>query len=203
MCGGGGGDPAAASRQQEMARQARIREGMTAIEQTFGKFDDGFYGDVRSGYMDYVRPDFDRQYKDAQEALAYQLARQGVTRSSIAAERGGDLQDEYQKQALQLEQNADRYVNQRKASVEDARNAVTAQLNSSADAGQAATLAVNRAAQLEALPAYDTLGNVFAQALTGLRSQAEAEMYGRNKYDVFGMGPKPSDPSRGASRVVR
>lgn len=201
MCGGSGGDGGAADR--EAARQAQIRQGMESIDKTFGGFDDAYYGNIRQSYLDYVQPDFDRQYQDAQKQLAFQLARQGTTQSSTAAKRGADLEDEYQRQTLELQQNADNYANQRRAGVEDARNAVVAQLNSSADAGQAASLATNRAATLNELPKFDSLGNLFAAALGGLRTQAELESYGQSRYDVFGLGPRANDPNTGASRTVR
>lgn len=189
MCGGGGGDSGPSAADLEAERQARIADGMTRIDGTFNQFDNGYYDNIRGAYMDYVTPDFNKQYADAQESLAYALARQGLASSSAAAAKTGDLQDLYNKNSLQVQQNADSYVNDRRNAVESARNAVVNQLNASSNASQAGQQAINQATTLQSLPSFNTLGNLFGSATDGLRYQMAAEQNGNATYNtgLFGV----------------
>lgn len=204
MCGGGGGSSGPSAADMERQRQARINEGMGQVNSTFGQFDDGYYDNIRSSYMDYVQPDFDRQYETAQRELAMALARQGVGSSSIAADRQSNLQDMYNKNTLGLQQQADGYVNDRRGAVEGARGAVISQLNASGNAGQAGQQAIAQASSLQALPQFSPMGQLFGAATDGLRYQMAAEQTGNAKYDtgLFGGGAGGSSSS-GASRIVK
>lgn len=184
MCGGGGGPKGPSAAELEDQRRARIAEGMGYIDDTFDQFNDEYYGNIRSSYMDYVTPDFERDYEDAQRELVMQLARQGLTGSSIAADKTADLQDLYNKNSLDIQQRADGYVNDRRSSVEAARGSVVSQLNASSNAGQAATSALNQASTLQALPEFSALGNLFGTALDGLRTQAALEQNGISRYNT-------------------
>lgn len=204
MCGGGGSSapsgPTAA--ELEAQRQARINQGMGQVNNTFGQFNDDYYGGIRNAYMDYVQPDFNKQYEDAQRQLALALARQGVSSSSIAADRQSNLQDMYNKNQLQLQQQADGYVNDRRSAVEQARGAVVSQLNASGNAGQAGQQAIAQASSLQALPEFSPLGSLFGAATDGLRYQMAAEQNGVARRDTGLFGGAPSASGTGASRVV-
>lgn len=197
MCGGGGGGGGTDAAELERQRQGRIEQGMKKVDSTFNQFDNGYYDNIRGAYLDYVLPDFNQQYDDAQRSLAMALARQGVLSSSMAADKTADLEDTYSKNMLQVQQDADGYVNDRRAAVESARNAVVNQLNASANASQAGQQAINQATALQALPKFSTLGNLFGTATDGLRYQMAAEQNGNARYNtgLFGL-PSGSNSSK-------
>ena len=202
MCGGGGGSSGPSAADMEKQRQARINQGMQQVNNTFGQFNDDYYGGIRNAYMDYVQPDFNKQYEDAQRQLALALARQGVSSSSIAADRQSNLQDLYNRNQLQLQQKADGYVNDRRSAVEGARGAVVSQLNASGNAGQAGQQAIAQASSLQALPEFSPLGNLFGAATDGLRYQMAAEQNGVARRDTGLFGGGAPSTSSGASRIV-
>ena len=202
MCGGGGGSSGPSAADMEKQRQARINQGMQQVNNTFGQFNDDYYGGIRNAYMDYVQPDFNKQYEDAQRQLTLALARQGVSSSSIAADRQSNLQDLYNRNQLQLQQKADGYVNDRRSAVEGARGAVVSQLNASGNAGQAGQQAIAQASSLQALPEFSPLGNLFGAATDGLRYQMAAEQNGVARRDTGLFGGGAPSTSSGASRIV-
>ena len=57
------------TKRQEEERQGRIRAGNTAINDTFGQFDDDFYQGRREAYTSYAQPQINQQYEDAFEKL--------------------------------------------------------------------------------------------------------------------------------------
>ncbi len=196
MCmGGGGGDGGAAERaKQEQERQARIRAGNTAINDTFGQFDDDFYRGRREAYTSYAQPQINQQYEDAFEELRKTLAASNLTQSSIAARRRGRLEQELGKMTTKMNLTGEDYANKAKADIESARTGLQSQNMNMADPALASANALNRAQQLNEVPVFDPLINLFANASEGLATQADLERRGKNRYDsgLFSTGSSAS-----------
>jgi hypothetical protein len=181
MCSGGGGDGGAAqARADEEARQARIRQGTSAINERFAGFDDSFYKGREQAYTRFANPQLQDQYSKTQESLAYNLARQGLTDSSERARNVGELQRQYnQGRALIASQGLD-YANQARQQVEQNRAELISQLQMTSDPAAAASNAVNRAAILAQNQPYSPLGAIFSNTTGLLGSTAMGGYYDRN-----------------------
>lgn len=200
--GGGGGDGGAAeARAREDARQARIQQGMTQINDTFSKFDDAFFDTRRAAYQEYALPQLEDQWRKAQDALTFSLSRGGNLNSSVAGERLGDAKTEYTRNRQAIIDQALQYANQARSDVERGRSDVTSQLSATADPTAASQAAAARAATLNAMPAFQPLGNLF-QNVTAAAAASQAGtggVFGRNQ---TGVGLFSGAGGRGGGRVV-
>jgi hypothetical protein len=163
MCfGGGGGDGGAAqARADEEKRQARIRAGMGAIQQGFGGFDETFYDNRAKAYLRYANPQLASQYDNAQDNLAYNLARAGLTASSESARNAGELQRQYNVARSDVQGRALDTANEARRNVEANRAELIAQLQATSDPTATANQALARAATLTKESGFSPLGALF------------------------------------------
>lgn len=173
----GGDDGAAAqARADEQARQERIRQGTSQIDDIFNKnFTDDFYGGRKQAYIDYAQPQLDQQFKDAQKQLTFSLARGGNLDSSTRADQEATLGRLYGQNEQQLQDQALSQINQTKTNVANARDDLIGSLNATGDAAGAANSALSRAQVLTQPDAYSPLGDLFASFTSGLGTQAALE----------------------------
>lgn len=181
MCfqgGGGGSGGADESRRLENERNARISEGMGAIDQNYAGFDDGYYNLFEKKAYDIARPDLVRQYGDATDQATYGLARAGLSRSSAAAKHYGDLKERFGQADLKARDDARQLASERRQQVEQSRNTMVAQLNATANPQATAQASIAQAKSLTTPPAYSPItnafadfSNLFADAATNRRAQ--------------------------------
>ena len=184
MCmGGGGGDGGAAERaKQEEARQGRIRAGNKAINDTFGQFDDNFYQGRREAYTSYAQPQINQQYEDAFEKLRKTLAASNLSQSSVAARRRGRLEQQLGEMNRKMNLTGQDYSNQARADIETARSGLQSQNMNMANPSLASANALSRAQQLNEVPVFDPLTNLFASAAEGLATQADLVRRSKARY---------------------
>lgn len=202
MCfGGGGGDGGAAqARADEEARQARIRQGMAALDKGFAGFNEGFYQNRAKQYLDYANPQLAKQYDSAQENLAFNLARSGLTASSEAARNTGELQRQYNLARGEVQGNALNTANDARRNVEANRAELIAQLQATSDPAATANQAIARANTLAAEQGFSPLGALF-QNTTALLGNTGMLGYKSNPMNTSGYGAPRGSSSE--SRVVR
>ena len=209
MCGFGGNtnnyntqelmlQEAEAARADEEARKKRIKEGMTKLDEQFAQFNDDFYGDRKSAYLDYYSPQIEDQYGDAKDALTFAFGRSGTLNSTMAADQFGKLLKDYEVQKGALASQADADVTNFKTRIAGEKSSLAAQLNATGDADRVSNEALGRAQVLfNERPAYNPLGDIFTGIGNGIGNYAawnrENQIY--NQY--FGGGG-----SSAASRVV-
>lgn len=163
-------------REEEEKRQARIRKGTDRINNIFDtSFDQNYYANQRDNYLDYARPQLEKQYGDASKELTFALSRGGNLDSSARASKAADLQELYDLNAQKIGDDAIGYRSRAKASIEDARSGLINTLNATGDAQQAASSAIARADALSAPPAYSPLAQLFTDFTAGLGTQAALE----------------------------
>ena len=177
---GGGGKNAASkeatlARQEEEARQARIREGTTSINDTFSQFGDPFFDGISQSYVDFARPQVDKDYNAAKEKLTYALARNGTLDSSMRSKQFGDLQGQYDENIQDITDQGRGYATEARNNVENARADLISMLQATGDAQGAASAATSRAATLATPPSYSPLGQLFTDFTAGLSQQAALE----------------------------
>tara|TARA_B100000524_G_scaffold336658_1_gene226752 strand:- start:26 stop:625 length:600 start_codon:yes stop_codon:yes gene_type:complete len=194
MCmGGGGGDGGAAERKrQEEERQGRIRAGNKAINDTFGQFDDDFYQGRREAYTSYAQPQINRQYEDAFEELRKTLAASNLSQSSVAARRRGRLEEQLGEMTRKMNLTAQDYSNRAREQIESARTGLQSQNMNMADPALASANALTRAQQLNEVPVFDPITNLFASAAEGLATQADLERRSKSRYDTGLFSPRSS-----------
>jgi len=196
MClASGGGDGGASERaRQEEERQARIRVGNSSINDTFGQFDDDFYKGRSDAYTTYAQPQITQQYEDAFEKLRKTLASSNLSQSSMAARRRGRLEQELGDITRKMNLTGQEYANKARSDIESARSGLQSQNMNMADPSLASANALNRAQQLNEVPVFDPITNLFASVTEGLATQADLERRGKNRYDsgLFSTGSSAS-----------
>lgn len=164
------------AREAEEARQAKIREGTGRINTIFDKqFTPKFYGEQSNAYKQYAMPQLNKQYEDAGSELTFDLARRGLTDSSIRADKSADLSELYTLNKQGTIDKAREFATNARGAVEDARNDLILTLQSTGDAEGAAKSALARAGALSKPPAYSPLEDLFLSFTSGLGAQAGLE----------------------------
>lgn len=210
MCGIGGGPKydntlekqmlaeAEEARKREEERQARIKSGLTSIDATFAPFDDSFYGERKSAFLDFYRPQLDDQFADAKDQLTYALARNGILNSTMAGDQSAKLSKDYATNWASIVSKADADVNNLKSNVANEKSALVQQLNATADADRVTNDALGRTQQMfQQRPDYNPLGDIFAGVGDAFGNYNTA-VQNRAIYDAY-FGPRGSS---NASRVV-
>lgn len=172
---GGASKAANQAKADEAARQATVRQGTQAVNDTFSQFNDPYFEKQRTNYLNFALPQLDDQYGKAQKTLTYALARDGNLNSSAQAYQNAELQKTYDTQRLSIADQGQNFANQARSSVEDARGNLISTLNATGDATQAAQSAAARAGALSAPQGYSPIGDAFGAILNGIGVQAGAE----------------------------
>lgn len=182
-----GGNEAKLAREDEQARQAKIRSGTTRVNSIFdGQFNDEYFNKTQNSYLDYANPQLEQQYGDAEKELTFALARSGNLDSSVRGEKAAELQKKYDLNKQQVADEALSYGTKARTSVEDARANLIGTLNASGDAEGAANSALARASALSTPVSFSPLANLFADFTAGLGTQAALE-----KANYYGGADKP------------
>jgi len=193
MCFGGGGDSGGDEwREAEEARQRRIKQGEENIDKVFAKFDDDFYDTRRQALIDYETPQIDEQYKDALGQLAAALARSGLGKSSIGADRRAKGQRDYDFQQQEMLSRANQSAGNAEKAILAARDSLSTNNIALADPSRASNAAISSAESLTKLPKYEPLLDLFADLTEGLATQADLERRKQNRYQSGLFNTSPS-----------
>lgn len=171
MCGGGS-DGSEQARKLEAERQARITEGMGAINQTFSQFNPEFYRGRQQDYIGYAMPQLYRQLANTNRQGFYGLANRGLATSGAANQFGSNLGYEANVQKQGIADQALSQSQQLQREVESQRSQLFAQLQASADPTTAAQQAISSAGIYSLPSAFAPIGNLFGQF---------ASMYAQNQ----------------------
>lgn len=204
MCFGGGGgddflrDEYTRQKAEEEARQGRIEEGKTAIDQAFSGYDDQFYQDRASDYMDFASPQIEDQYQEAMKSLVRALSRSGLSQSSVAADRRAALEKRLALAQSDAARQGQDYANQVRQSLSNVKNNLMTQNQSLADPTLIANMAANQSSAASQIPAYSPISQLFAGAAEGLATQQQLEARNKNRYEMAEL----FDLGKGSGRVV-
>lgn len=186
------------ARIREEARQARIKAGLTSIDNTFQPFNDTFYNGRKSAFLDYYQPQIEDQFKDARDKLTFALARNGTLNSTMAGDQAGKLTKDYATNWASIVSKADADVNNLKSQVSGEKSALVQQLNATADADRVTNDALSRTSQMfQQRPEYNPLGDIFAGVGDSI-GNFNAANQNRAIYDTY-FGKRST---AGSSRVV-
>ena len=168
-------DQYAKAKADELARQARVDEGIDEIEDVFSQYDQDFYDKRSDAYMDYQAPQLQDQYKEGLKELQFALARGGRLNSSTeVAKKAGAAQD-LQFQRQEMAGRAMQAASDSEAGVLEAKDKMIKLNLANADPDLAASLSIARSKALNKPPKYDELLDVFGNITEGLASRQELE----------------------------
>lgn len=178
MCfSSGDGGAAARARADEEARQARVKAGMSSINETFSQFDDSFYNKRANEFSNWATPEAARQYKDANRDLIFNLARSGNLASSERARQMGIVDRERDMAAMKIADKGREYANQARQQVEQNRTDLINQTMASGDDTLAANQARQRVGMLSTSPAFEGLGSLFETTGGIVKATRNVEAY--------------------------
>lgn len=184
MCMAGGGNAAGAARAAEEERQAKIKEGQSAIDSQFAGFDDNFYAKRKEAFLNYAMPQLGSQYRDAQAQAVQSLARRGLLNSSAGARTLAQLTQQRDINLGNIQNQALDFANQERDRVNREKQNLYGLLTASADPGAAANLATNAANTISGRPAFSPIGQLFANS-TALAA-ADQNNVARGRSSIFG-----------------
>lgn len=204
MClGGGGGDDFLREeyerqRAEEEARQARIQQGKQEIDAAFAGYDDNFYANQATNYLDYATPQIEDQYTNAMRDLTRALSRSGLSQSSIAAERRANVEKKLADAQSEAARQGESYANDVRTSLASVKNNLISQNNALADPTLIANMAASQSSAASQVPNYSPVANIFANVAEGLATQQQLEARNKNRYEMAEL----FDLGGGSGRVV-
>ena len=172
------------ARDRENARQARLNQGKSAIDNIFGaaNFGDAFYNKYRDAGLNYTMPQLESQYADAKRTSEADLARAGLLRSGAAGFVQNKLTEQQGVNEAALKAKADTDTAELRKSIAAQQQQAYNQLYATEDPTVAANTAASAAANAQlAQPQQTALGDMFkpiaiglGSAITPVLGQAEA-----------------------------
>lgn len=174
MCMGGGGAGKAAAQQaeqakaEEAARNARIAQGRSSIDNAFGQYNDDYYGNYKNSYTDFYNTDLDKQYTQAIDELTAALAGRGLLGSSYGNSQFAKLAETLGTNRTDVANRSIDAANSLKSKILQGKNDLYALNSSSADPESINSQALASAGSFAQPASFDALGNVFASALSPL-----------------------------------
>jgi hypothetical protein len=142
--GGGGDGGASDARKREEAKQLKIDDGINAVNALFGTDDKrNQYASHRANVYDLNKTALDDSYKDAQRNLTFSLARNGLSNSSISADKKSDLLTNYNDNIQKSNDLADSSSNNLKLSDERTRQNLVNSVSTGLDQTQAVSQALS------------------------------------------------------------
>lgn len=166
------------ARQREAARQARLSQGRSSIDNAFAGFDDNYYNTRASAYDEFAMPQLEEQYANQKKALTYALSRGGLLSSSTAAQKAAQLQDEYERNKALVASKGQEYGTNARRDVASSRANLLSILSSTEDPSTVADESLRQAATLRAQPAFDPLGNLFTDIASTIDQANSARQIG-------------------------
>jgi hypothetical protein len=160
---------AAQARKREKERQGRIKAGSKTLDRQFSKFDDKFYADREKAYLDFYEPQLNDQFGKAKQDMTYALARAGTLNSTIAADKTGDLDKQFDTNKALIVSQGKQDLDGFKTNIANEKSALLSQLNATADATRVSNDALGRTQMMfNSQPAYSPLGDIFLGAAQGI-----------------------------------
>lgn len=201
MCGGGGGGGDGGAAERERQRQAKISQGVNAINSSFSQFNDGFFQDREQAYVDFALPQLEDQFAKEKEQLIFALARNNRLESNTRSERLADLEQEYNLQRTNIYDDALGFANRARSDVETARGNLISQNSSLQNPSAVADLASQRAVALAAAPQFDPLGSLFQNTTAGIATAQQGQQK-RDRLNQLSNLYLADPASGGSARVV-
>lgn len=158
----------AEQRRVEAERTGKINQNVASIDQAFSGFNDDFYNKASQNVLDYYTPQLNDQFTEAQKKTAYSLADQGLTDSSVAADKAGDLKSLFDRELQGIQSKAEDAANAARADVSTRQSNLRrlAEAGSSLDSFN--NLITPEVSQVILPTSFSPLGDIFNSAANDL-----------------------------------
>jgi len=158
---GGGSSTTDELRQEQQAREQRIKSAQQEIQHGFAGFNPAFYEGRRQAFLGQALPQLGEQYNQARRNLATMLANRGLLQSGAAGQLQGSLQQELGKQKQLVAGQATDEANRLRAAVSDQQSQLLSQAISGLDPSLARSQALSSAGNIMAQSPAAQVGNMF------------------------------------------
>ena len=194
--GGDGG--AGEARERERQKQLKIDNGVKAVNALFGTADrDAQYAGHKANVYGLNKTAIDKSYGDAQRNLTFSLARNGLSNSSVGADKKSDLLTNFNDNIQRANDMSDSAMNTLKTNDERTRQNMVGSVQSGLDQTQAVSSALNNmnlnyksANQNNVAQNWDSM---FDNWKTAKRNSAYASAMGGDDENQFGASFNNSD----------
>lgn len=177
------------SRQIQQQQEADTLWSQTFINNSFAGYNDKFYNQRRTDYLNYALPEINKQYGDERKNVIYGLANRGLVKSGAANEQFTNLGKALTTQQQGVVDAADTAVNNLKTQISTAKNTLLSQLGTAASPSTTAVSALSSAATFN-VPIQPTVSsNAFGDFANALST----------RYQTSNLGATATSPSGGAS----
>lgn len=196
-------DQAAKAEADAAARRAAMADGLGKINSQFSGFDEPYYQELQSKYLDYANPQIEQSQLKAQTGLRSALANKGKLHSSTDAAQQGDLATTYGGIFRDAQTKSLDYANQQRGQVQSAKQNSIAQMygSESPDVGlQSASGAVGA---LQTGPAFEPITSLLGQAARYATMDYNNSLWNGQSYGAFSpmFNNKQSSAAGGGNQV--
>ena len=101
----------------EAQRKSQISANSSSIDSAFAQFDDSYFNKAADNVRNYYTPQINKQFDDAQRDVALYLADKGLSDSSVAARKAGELKDLFESNLQNIESKAQETANSTRSDV--------------------------------------------------------------------------------------
>jgi hypothetical protein len=150
---------------QEEARQAKIRQGTTSINQAFSGYTPEFYQQRQQAYVDYAMPQLADQYNTAKNQVGFNLANRSLLGSSAGQSQWSDLSKTMSQAKQNISDSGRAQAQQLEKDVNAAKDTQLSNLYQSADPASAAAGATATAASFSQPSTFQAISNQFSGLL--------------------------------------
>jgi len=144
--------------------------------QEFAGIGQDFYENYRKSLQDFYVPTVEDQFQNAKQENLFDLARKGLIRSSVAADRSGELLKNKADADAQIQSQIEGQVSGLQSDVNNAKTKATQLLTATEDPTTAMNTALTEVNAIQSRsPQFSDLGNLFAWALNAYSTYRNAE----------------------------
>jgi hypothetical protein len=144
--------------------------------QTMGGIGQDFYENYRQSLEGFYKPDIENQFTEARSQNLFDLARKGLLRSSVSADRAGDLVRDKSAADARVASEIEGQVTGLKGDVNAAKQKAYGLLTSTEDPTTAANTALTEVNAIQTRkPQFSALGDLFASALNSYSTFRNAQ----------------------------
>lgn len=164
----------AEQRRLEQERTDKINRNVASIDQAFSGFDDDFYGKASQNVLDYYTPQLQDQFEEAQKQAAFTLADKGLSDSSVAADKAGDLKSLFDRELSSIQSRAEEAANKARADVSTRQSNLRMMAESGASLDSFDSLITPQISQVTLPSNFSALGDIFGTAANNVNTLQQA-----------------------------
>ena len=170
--GGGSGNSA----QQYKTVTEKKKDWVPGEEKSVSGIGQDFYDGFKNSILDYYNPEVNRQFKEAQEANLFDLARRGMLRSSVAADHAAEAVRERADAESRVGANAEQQTAGLRGDIANAQQSALSLLQQTEDPTAAANAAATEVNAIQSqAPNFDPLGDLFSAAARSFAGFQQAQ----------------------------